>query len=107
MARVLTNNLRLNGAPVLLAMAMFIACIPPETVEDAGPEPDAGACACAYVAGVCEAAADGTTEECICDTDCGGAAVACGEDGSCDVYCDPEDTCVDPDCDTVVSECDQ
>lgn len=60
-------------------------------------------CSCDYYPGVCEAAAVGSTAECLCDPDCAGTATACGDDDHCDTWCPAG---VDPDCGGTVCSCD-
>jgi hypothetical protein len=66
-------------------------------VADASPY-DAAPCACNFLDDICEADQDQSDGECACDRDCDGPAEACGADALCDTWCDPEGTCVDPDC---------
>lgn len=59
---------------------------------DCDDEPE---CSCDYYGGICEAAEEGSTDNCACDADCDGA-FACKFDDHCDTWC-PDG--VDPDCD--------
>ena len=64
-------------------------------------------CMCDYNEAVCEPKEDESVEVCACDPDCQApGSEPCGEDGYCDVWCDPGGICKDLDCPTFeLGEC--